>query len=99
MKLTMYVEHHELGRIQHLVKKHNLRWVPGFPWKCFTKIECKITGDVHDFNRFDAELEEIRRYDHPEPKRKLVEEVSRKIARYLNYIRRRIVPGAYNRMS
>jgi len=67
MTSTFYVSCNELGRIQYLVRKHNLRWVPGYPWERFRDYECKITGDVNDFNRFDAELEEIRSYDHVEP--------------------------------
>ncbi|GAG12928.1 unnamed protein product [marine sediment metagenome] len=61
MKSIFSIPKNEVGRIHYLVKKHNLRWVPGYPWEG----QCQITGDVHDMNRFDAEREEIESYDKP----------------------------------
>ena len=67
MKATFYVPGWELGRIQCLIKKHGLRWAMD-PWERFMDVECCVTGDVHDYNRFEAELEAIRKHDQPPAK-------------------------------
>ena len=64
MNATFYVPSNLMGRVDYLIKKHDLRYDCN-PFLCFdSKYLITISGMVEGFNNFDEDMELLSKYDH-----------------------------------